>query len=150
MSSLSSKTVLFLSAILFLAGDAVKSDSQDRTRWEHGEFSQYMAEGQKLYNMYCSNCHQHNGQGLGSVFPPLNDSDHMEAIFEQVICLTKNGQQGGVAMNDTTFTDPMPGAPHLSNLEIAQLTTYIYNSWGHRKGITPVDEIAVVLGSFCK
>ena len=150
MSLLSPKPVLFLFAVLFLAGSAVYSENQDRTRREHGEFSQYMAEGQKLYNMYCSNCHQHNGQGLGSVFPPLNDSDHMEAIFEQVICLTKNGQQGGIAMNDTTFTDPMPGAPHLSNLEIAQITTYIYNSWGHGKGITTVDETAEVLVRFCK
>ncbi len=150
MSLLSPKPVLFLFAVLFLAGSAVKAENQDRTRREYDEFSRYMVEGQKLYNMYCANCHQHNGQGLGSVFPPLNDSDHMEAIFEQGICLIKNGQQGGVAMNDTTSTDPMPGAPHLSNLEIAQLTTYIYNSWGHRKGITTVEEIAVVLGSFCK
>lgn len=150
MSLLSPKPVLFLFAILFLAASAVKSENQDRTHREHGEFPQYMVEGQKLYNMYCSNCHQHNGQGLGSVFPPLNDPEHMEANFEQVICLIKNGQRGGIAMNDTTITDPMPGAPHLSNLEIAQITTYIYNSWGHRKGITTADEIAVVLGSFCK
>ena len=150
MSLLSPKPVLFLFAILFLAASAVKSENQDRTHRDYDEFPQYMVEGQKLYNMYCSNCHQHNGQGLGSVFPPLNDPEHMEANFEQVICLIKNGQRGGIAMNDTTITDPMPGAPHLSNLEIAQITTYIYNSWGHRKGITTADEIAVVLGSFCK
>ena len=150
MPLLSPRPVLFLFAVLFYAGCAAKSENQERTRSEYDEFPQYMVEGQKLYNMYCTNCHQHDGQGLGRVFPPLNDPDHMEANFEQVICLIKNGQRGGITMNDDTFTDTMPGAPHLSNLELAQITTYIYNSWSHKRGITTIDEIAVVLGGFCK
>ena len=41
------------------------------------------------------------------MFPPLNDSDYMEANFNQVICLIKNGREGEMTVNGILFNEPM-------------------------------------------
>ena len=150
LTSMGSKSMVFLFVVLLLAGCAAKSEKQPSAPSESVEFTRYMVEGAELYNLYCGNCHQHNGQGLGRVFPPLNDSDYMESNFEQVICLIKNGQRGEIIVNGISFNEPMPVSPHLTSLELAQVTTFIYNSWSHKRGMTSIKEVEKVLMDFCE
>ena len=145
-----SKSIAFLFVVLFHVGCAGKTENQRLSPSEHEEFVQYMVEGEKLYNLNCGNCHQHNGQGLGRVFPPLNNSGYMEANLDQVICLIKNGQRGEMVVNGVTFNEPMPGTPHLTNLELAEITTYIYNSWNHKKGMITVNQVETTLNNSCE
>lgn len=102
------------------------------------KFQQYYVQGEQLYTKHCSNCHQATGAGLGLVFPPLNKSDFMENNFEQVLCLMKYGVKGEIVVNGKTFVQPMPGVQSLTDLEIAEIATYIYNSWEHKRGIVDV------------
>lgn len=99
------------------------------------KFDQYFVEGEQLYIMHCSNCHQKSGEGLGLLYPPLNVSDYMDENLEAVICLIKNGKQGELIVNGATYNQPMPGISTLTDLEIAEIATYIYNNWEHNKGI---------------
>jgi mono/diheme cytochrome c family protein len=39
----------------------------------------------------------------------------------------------------------MPAMPTLTDLEIAEIVTYIYNSWEHDQGIVEVSEVSAVL-----
>ena len=150
VTNIGSTSRVFWFVVLVLAGCAGKSEEQHLVPSDQQEFASYMAEGQKLYNLNCANCHQHNGKGLGRVFPPLDESDYMEANSNQVICLIKNGQKGEVIVNGISFSEPMPGAPHLTNLEIAQVTTYIYNAWSHKSGMIAVKQVETVLETFCE
>ena len=59
----------------------------------------------------------------------------MEQHVEEVICLIKNGISGEIIVNGQSYNQPMPGVASLTDLEIAEIATYIYNSWGHDKGI---------------
>jgi len=102
------------------------------------KFQQYFVEGEQLYLKNCSNCHQKNGKGLGLVYPPLAPSDFMDQNMEEVICMMKKGRRGELIVNGSMFHQPMPGVPSLTELEIAEIATYIYNSWGHRKGMVEV------------
>jgi cytochrome c551 len=113
------------------------------------KFQQYYVQGEQLYTKHCSNCHQQNGSGLGLVYPPLNTSDYMEANFEQVLCLMKYGAKDELTVNGKKFNQPMPGIPALTDLEIAEIATYIYNSWDHNRGIVEVAEASRILSS-CK
>jgi len=78
------------------------------------------------------------------VYPPLDQSDYLEKNFKEVICLIKYGKKGEIIVNGNDFNQPMPGVPTLTELEIAELATYLYNSWGRERGIVdvkPVDQI---------
>jgi len=113
------------------------------------KFAQYYVQGQELYVTHCSNCHQKNGKGLGLLYPPLSTSDYMEANFKDVICLMKNGKEGELMVNGKSFNQPMPGVPSLTELEIAEIATYIYNSWDHKRGLVEIKEVSEALAS-CK
>jgi mono/diheme cytochrome c family protein len=105
------------------------------------KFKQYFVEGEQLYLKNCSNCHQKGGMGLGLLYPPLGPSDYMDKSSEAVICLIKNGMKGEIIVNGKAYNQPMPGVPLLTELEIAEIATYIYNSWGHSKGIIQVNQV---------
>ena len=113
------------------------------------KLQQYYAEGEVLYAQHCSNCHQKNGTGLGLLYPPLDTSDYMDKHFSKIICLVKNGASGEMIVNGKTFNHEMPGFPLLTELEIAEITTFIYNSWGRKHGLVNVTEVTKAL-STCK
>jgi len=109
------------------------------------KFQQYYVEGQQLYIKNCSNCHQKDGKGLGLVYPPLSPSDFMDANPKEVICMMKYGRNGELVVNGNTYHQPMPGVPLLTDLEIAEIATYIYNSWGHERGMVSIPEVTSTL-----
>ncbi len=111
------------------------------------KFTQYYNQGEQLYLQHCSNCHQKNGRGLGRVYPPLDSSDFVASNRDRVICLMKNGIDGSIIVNGKEFNQKMPGVVTLTDLEIAEISTYIYNSWGRERGIVEVRKVAEVLRS---
>ena len=109
------------------------------------KFQQYYVEGEQLYMAHCSNCHQKSGEGLGLLYPPLSQSDYMEKNTENVICLIKHGKTGELVVNDKSYNQPMPGVATLTDLEIAEIATYIYNTWSHDKGIIDLPYVTKTL-----
>jgi cytochrome c551 len=113
----------------------------------NAKFNQYYAQGEKLYLKHCSNCHQTDGSGLGRLYPPLHVSDFMEQNLEEVICLIRYGKSGEIIVNGNQYHLPMPGIEFLSDLEIAEIATYIYNTWSHERGIIEVKDASEMLGN---
>ena len=109
------------------------------------KFEQYYVQGKVLYELNCSNCHQKNGAGLGLLYPPINKSDFMDNRFEEVVCLIKNGREGELIVNGRGYNKPMNGITNLTELEIAEITTYIYNTWDRKRGIVEVKEVSSAL-----
>lgn len=109
------------------------------------KFRQYYVQGEKLYTQHCSNCHQADGSGLGRIYPPLNKSDYMEQHFEDVICLIRHGASGEMIVNGEQFNQAMPGIPTLTDLDVAQIATYIYNTWSHERGLVEVRDASRIL-----
>lgn len=109
------------------------------------KFQQYFVEGEQLYTLHCSNCHQKSGKGLGLLYPPLDESDYMQENLSEVICLIKNGSSGELVVNGKKYNQAMPGIPTLTDLEIAEIATFIYNSWTHDQGIIEVQQVTKML-----
>lgn len=105
---------------------------------------QYMSEGAQLYNQYCSNCHQMEGQGLAALIPPLAGSDFLMADAKRAACIIKNGQSGKITVNGVEYDGVMPMLA-LKDLEIAEIVTYISNSWGNKAGLIDVNDVATYL-----
>lgn len=113
------------------------------------KFTQYYVQGEELYLQHCSNCHQKNGSGLMLLYPPLDSSDFMDNHFDKVICLMKHGIKGELIVNGKNFNKEMKGIPSLSDLEIAEIATYIYNTWEHQRGLIEVQHVSATLQN-CK
>jgi len=101
------------------------------------KFEKYMILGKDVYNTNCNNCHQPNGEGLHGLIPPLANSDYLEKNQLAIPCLLKLGSKDSIIVNGLSYPPQMP--PHnLSNLELAEVITYINNSWGNEYGFAPV------------
>ncbi|SRR5258706_6768834 len=109
------------------------------------KYQQYFAQGQVLYEKNCSNCHQKNGKGLGLLYPPLAASNYMEKNFNASLCFMKYGTKGEIIVNGKNFNKPMPGVPSLTELEIAEIATYLSNSWGRERGIVEIPVVKSAL-----
>ncbi len=109
------------------------------------KLQQYLVQGEELYIKHCSNCHQKDGKGLGLVYPPVDVSDYLDSNFADAICLMEYGQRGELKVNGKSFNQAMPGIPSLTDLEIAEITTYLYNSWGREKGLVDVKDVTEIL-----
>ncbi|MBK6263612.1 cytochrome c [Marivirga sp. S37H4] len=140
--------LIFIVLILNACGTSTEFDNQATEGYSNAEkqkFAKYMIQGKSLYTTYCSNCHQTDGEGLGKLYPPLAQSDYMLADKERTICLIKKGLTGEIEVNGISYEQAMPGLKNLSNLEIAEITTYVYNSWGHETGFVRVEEVEKAL-----
>lgn len=112
-------------------------------------FKQYYVHGQQLYVKHCSNCHQVDGSGLRRVYPPLNTSDYMTKNFEEVVCMIRYGRSGEMFVNGKEYNHPMYGVSSLTDIEVAEITTYIYNTWTHERGLLEVKDASSILAA-CK
>jgi mono/diheme cytochrome c family protein len=108
------------------------------------KFTQYYNQGKELYEKNCGNRHQKNGTGLARLYPPLNKSDFVDNRQDDVICLIRNGKKGELTVNGIQFNQPMRGIPTLTDLEIAEIATYLYNSFGRSHGIVEVQKVTSV------
>ena len=102
---------------------------------------QYAIEGKILYENYCANCHQKDGTGLGKLIPPLFESDYMLEDMGRTARIIKYGQEGEIKVNGQIYNQAMPANPKLTNLEIAQIMSYLYNIWGSKKGVIDANTV---------
>lgn len=116
--------------------EPLKMDRQTKIR-----MNQYMVKGVKLYTQHCSACHQDSGEGLASLYPPLKDSDYLLEDLPRAACVIKNGLVESIKVNGKPYNQMMPGVPRLTPLEVAEILTYITNSWGNQVGLTGVREV---------
>ena len=87
--------------------------------------------GETVFNANCAACHQANGQGVPAAFPPLAKSDFLAGHSkEKIIKTVTGGLKGKVTVNGADFDGIMP-AWQLSDEDIADVLTYVYNSWGN-------------------
>jgi len=136
---------LFVSFSILVLSRCGSGEINQMSREDKIKYRQYMVEGKRLYLQHCSNCHQEEGTGLARLYPPLKGSDYLENNEKNVICAIKNGQSGELTVNGIVFNQPMPSNPRLTNLEIAEITTYIYSTWGGKKKLFTHVEIGMIM-----
>ncbi len=105
---------------------------------------QQIKAGEALYTGTCSVCHQANGAGLPNVFPPLAKSDFLMADKQRAIGIVVNGLSGPVKVNGAQFDSVMPPMSQLTDDEVANILTYVRNSWGNQGEAVGKDEVAKV------
>jgi nitrite reductase (NO-forming) len=95
--------------------------------------------GEGVFANNCAACHQPAGQGVPDAFPPLASSDYLKGGKVRAIQTVTGGLTGKVAINGQAYDGVMP-AWDLPDEDIANVLTYVYNSWGNGgDDITPAD-----------
>jgi mono/diheme cytochrome c family protein len=104
-----------------------------------------MRRGAEIYSDACSSCHLENGAGQSRIFPPLGK----DAVLQQsdptgVLHLILSGTQIGVSASRPSALSMPSFAWKLSDQEIADVSTFIRNSWGNQaSAVGPADVSAL-------
>jgi glucose/arabinose dehydrogenase len=120
-----------------LSVDGAKKSATNLSREEIGTRSLH---GQELYSRNCFVCHQINGLGIPGVFPPLAKSDFLAADLARSIRATCEGLVGEITVNKKRYAGAMPPVM-LEDAEIADIFTYVLNSWGNPGGVVNADDV---------
>jgi nitrite reductase (NO-forming) len=97
--------------------------------------------GGQLFAGTCSVCHQATGTGLPGVFPPLAKSDFLAADVKRAVNIVLRGFSGKVTVNGQEYNSVMPPMNQLNDDEVANILTYVLNSWGNPGGRIAKDEV---------
>lgn len=102
-----------------------------------------VAAGQALFAGTCSVCHQPNGAGLPGVFPPLAKSDYLNGDIKRSIGAVLRGLSGKITVNGAAYDSVMPPMNQLNDDEVANIMTYVLNSFGNAGGRVSTADVKV-------
>jgi mono/diheme cytochrome c family protein len=128
MTSLKSLALCFLAAAAVAAPDA-----------------ETMKRGAAAYAKgACIACHQPTGMGLPPVFPPLAGSEWVAKSTSIAIRNILHGMQGPITVKGVPYNSMMPAVTTLSEKEIADVVTFVSNSWGNTGPTVTEDEVKAI------
>lgn len=108
------------------------------------EFKQYYSAGSQVYHGHCQNCHGAKGEGLAALIPPLTDTLWIKSNKTTLPCIIQNGLKQKITISGKVFEGEMP-ASGLTPIEIAQVMTYVTNSFGNKLGVVTGDDMEASL-----
>jgi mono/diheme cytochrome c family protein len=101
---------------------------------------QSITEGQVVYQKFCLTCHQADGSGVPNLNPPLIQTKWVLGSKAVLIDQVLKGSKGKVEIDGETFHNTMPPLPQLTDRQIADVLTYVRNSFGNKASrVTPAE-----------
>ncbi len=106
----------------------------------------FTSKGGLGYMQFCSSCHQIDGRGFTSAFPPLKGnpavlSENPESLIHVALTGWKSAQ---TASYPRIYT--MPAFAQLSDQELADILTFVRNRWGGRKDAITASQVGKLRG----
>lgn len=107
--------------------------------------------GASIYASFCAQCHQANGSGVARVYPKLTGNPSV--LSDDTASLIRLLIEGG--NSPATIAGPprrnMPSfVSQLSNVEIAQVLTFVRSSWGNDARPVSASDVASLRGKLHK
>ena len=127
MTSLKSLALCFLAAAAVAAPDAAS-----------------LERGKAVYSRTCIACHQPTGMGLPPVFPPLAGSEWVAKDASIAVRNIVNGMQGPVTVKGVTYNSMMPPVAGVSDADIADVLTYVRQSFGNKANAVTADQVKAI------
>jgi ubiquinol-cytochrome c reductase cytochrome b subunit len=101
--------------------------------------------GAKIYAANCASCHGANGAGMPGAFPPLAGNAYVTGSSKPVIHTLLYGLNGPIKVGSASFNGQMPAwKGTLSNVDIANVVTFIRSSWGNKGAAVTEADVAKV------
>jgi nitrite reductase (NO-forming) len=102
-------------------------------------------KGRGVYMQTCFVCHQMNGEGVPAQIPPLAKSDYFAKMSnEEAIHTVIAGRTGEVIVNGKKYDGTMTPLNYLSDDQIANVLTYVRNSFGNEGPAFSMSEVKKV------
>lgn len=100
-----------------------------------------MINGKKVYDLYCQACHQADGNGVPRLNPPLAGTIYVTGSKTRLIDIVLKGLSDPLEINGEEYNNPMAAHDFLTDQQIADVLTYVRNSFGNKAGLVTAVEV---------
>ena len=108
--------------------------------------AQDLIKGKKLFETRCLVCHQADGGGVPNMNPPLDGSTGVNGKdISRLVKIVTNGLDERVALDGMYYNNAMTANPDLKSDAIADVLSYIRNSWSNKAGLVTVAQVNAAL-----
>lgn len=97
--------------------------------------------GKVIYTQHCLSCHQVDGGGVPNMNPPLIKTSYVTGNKTRLIKVVLNGFAQNVEIDGESYSNNMPPQNFLKDQEIADVLTYVRNSFGNKAQAVKVAEV---------
>jgi mono/diheme cytochrome c family protein len=107
--------------------------------------AQNMQKGKKIYEAKCLACHQADGGGVPNMNAPLDGASNVVGKdIARLVRIIRYGYNERVALDGFYYSNAMTASPDLKDNEIADLLTYIRNSWSNKAPAITLAQVQAV------
>lgn len=99
--------------------------------------------GAAVYTKNCAVCHQTDGGGVQNLNAPLIKTEYVLGNKSRLINIILDGMKG-IDIHGEKYSNVMPSHSFLTNKQIANVLTYVRNSFGNEASAVTVPEVAAM------
>jgi mono/diheme cytochrome c family protein len=103
-----------------------------------------MKRGLAVYSRTCIACHQPTGKGIPPVFPSIAETPIVVGNPELPIKFILQGLMGPITVGGMTYNSMMPPVPGVSDGDVADVLTYVRQSFGNKGNPVSADQVKAV------
>jgi len=134
--------IVFVGLLAFLLFNSLNSVASEQPSATSLKAS--MTRGKDLYLKQCLACHQVDGGGVPHLNPPLDGSTNVKGKDKaKLISIVLNGLKGE-ELDGETYSAVMAPHKELKDQEIADILTYVRNSWTNKASQVTAAEVKAV------
>ena len=100
--------------------------------------------GKTVYGTYCLACHQADGSGVPNMNPPIINTSWVLGSKTVLIQQVLKGSANKVEIDGEKFHNSMPAQAQLTDQQIADVLTFVRNSFGNKASIVTPAEVKTV------
>ena len=102
-----------------------------------------LARGKVVYTQNCLTCHMADGYGVDGMNPPLIKTSYVLGDKTRLTKVVLNGMQG-LDVEGESYNNVMPAHAFLTDQQIADVLTYVRNSFGNKASAVQTTEVKAI------
>ncbi|MGI4763325.1 MAG: c-type cytochrome [Janthinobacterium lividum] len=149
-------TVKYVVLALGLAGGALSLQAQHRpapkktTAKADPAMAASLTRGAVVYKNVCITCHQADGGGVPNMNPPLIKTTYVLGDKARLAHIVLAGLAEPIEINGDDYKQHMPAQAYLTDQQVADVLTYVRNSFGNKASAVQVAEVKAVRATLPK
>jgi mono/diheme cytochrome c family protein len=110
-----------------------------------GTMKMVMNRGNAVYLQQCLACHQANGGGVPNLNAPLAGASAVKGNDKaKLIRIVLKGMTDRIEIDGEEYSNNMAPHPELTDQQIADVLTFVRNSWGNKASAVTPSEVKAV------
>lgn len=137
------KNIVLAGITILLAATSVAQQKKTINKTTTAVIKSSIADGELVYTQFCVSCHLPDGGGVQNMNPPLFKTSWVNGDKARLVT-TVLGGMSQQEIDGERYNNVMPSFIYLTDKQVADVLTYVRNSFGNKKTAVTVADVKPV------